>query len=252
MFCFVLVEVLSPQRPPAPPTEYFQINLGGYDPANLIASSSSGPALPGYVGCIRGLKAGNILIDLTANIPQVPTTQMAGIVAGCKMKCDEHPCKNQGVCIEDFQKGEASCDCQFTSYYGEFCDEEKGADFGGDSVLQRKFVLEGSVHQVKVQLAFSSTDPRQWNSVLLLLQTENKRSYYLLVALTSEGELVFEEDREGSALGARIKDRNFLNGARHSVYYQRTGDNAVLMVDREEVPLAPILVLTLTDLTSSD
>nr|CAD7256084.1 unnamed protein product [Timema shepardi] len=245
-------EVLSPQRPPAPPTEYFQINLGGYDPANLIASSSSGPALPGYVGCIRGLKAGNILIDLTANIPQVPTAQMAGIVAGCKMKCDEHPCKNQGVCIEDFQKGEASCDCQFTSYYGEFCDEEKGADFGGDSVLQRKFVLEGSVHQVKVQLAFSSTDPRQWNSVLLLLQTENKRSYYLLVALTSEGELVFEEDREGSALGARIKDRNFLNGARHSVYYQRTGDNAVLMVDREEVPLAPILVLTLTDLTSSD
>lgn len=56
------------------------------------------------------------------------------------------------------------------------------------------------------------------------------RSYYLLVALTGEGDLVFEEDREGSAYGARLTDRNFLNGARHSVYYQRNGSDAYLLV----------------------
>lgn len=44
--------------------------------------------------------------------------------------------------------------------------------------------------------------------------------------------MIFEEDREGTggAFGARIKDRNFLNGARHSIYYKRTENNSILMV----------------------
>lgn len=53
----------------------------------------------------------------------------------------------------------------------------------------------------------------------------------MLVAINAAGELIFEEDREGSAFGARIKDRNFLNGARHSVYYKRQNDTAILMVN---------------------
>ncbi|KAG8270316.1 hypothetical protein J6590_087965 [Homalodisca vitripennis] len=226
--CFLNVpEVLAPQRPPAPPTDYFQVNLGGYDRENLLHVNSGAPVLDGYIGCIRGLKIGNILMDLSH---QLDINDSAGIIAGCHMRCDEVPCKNQGICIEDFQKNESSCDCEFTSYYGEFCGQEKGADFSGESVLQRKFPLEGPVTQIKVQLAFSSGDDRQRNTVVLLLQTENKRSYYLLVALSSEGELIFEEDREGSAYGARIKDRYFLNGARHSIYYLRNNDSAMLRV----------------------
>ncbi|XP_046663141.1 neurexin-4 isoform X3 [Homalodisca vitripennis] len=237
-------EVLAPQRPPAPPTDYFQVNLGGYDRENLLHVNSGAPVLDGYIGCIRGLKIGNILMDLSH---QLDINDSAGIIAGCHMRCDEVPCKNQGICIEDFQKNESSCDCEFTSYYGEFCGQEKGADFSGESVLQRKFPLEGPVTQIKVQLAFSSGDDRQRNTVVLLLQTENKRSYYLLVALSSEGELIFEEDREGSAYGARIKDRYFLNGARHSIYYLRNNDSAMLRVDRETVPLVAIPVLSLTE-----
>lgn len=38
------------------------------------------------------------------------------------MKCDEQqPCKNKGICIENFEKGGSSCDCELTSYYGDFC-----------------------------------------------------------------------------------------------------------------------------------
>lgn len=59
----------------------------------------------------------------------------------------------------------------------------------------------------------------------------SRRSYYLLVALTSEGQLIFEEDRDGSAAyGVRLNDRNFLNGARHSVYYVRDNNTANLLV----------------------
>jgi len=45
------------------------------------------------------------------------------MIEGCKMKCDEQPCKNQGICIEDFQKQEVTCNCERTSFYGELCDE---------------------------------------------------------------------------------------------------------------------------------
>jgi hypothetical protein len=50
-------------------------------------------------------------------------TDFPGMIAGCNMKCDEQPCKNQGICIEDFQKQEVTCNCERTSFYGELCDE---------------------------------------------------------------------------------------------------------------------------------
>lgn len=90
------------------------------------------------------------------------------------MKCDEEPCKHDGICIENFRQQDHSCDCEFTSYYGPFCNDEKGADFSGESMLWRTYVLNGTVEYVKIQLAFSSADDKQKNTVLLLLQTENK------------------------------------------------------------------------------
>lgn len=63
-FLFSFKEVLSPHRPPAPPTEYFQFKIGGYDPANLLRTNTDAPELEGYIGCVRGLKIGTNLIDL--------------------------------------------------------------------------------------------------------------------------------------------------------------------------------------------
>lgn len=53
-----------------------------------------------------------------------------------------------------------------------------------------------------------------------------------MVALTSEGQLIFEEDREDglATYGARLSNRNYLNGARHSVYYVRDNNTATLLV----------------------
>ena len=55
---------------------------------------------------------------------------------------------------------------------------------------------------------------------------------------------MFEEDREGDrgTIGSRVKDRNFLDGSRHSVYYHRTNETATLLVDRAEVVLVPLPV----------
>ncbi|RVE50628.1 hypothetical protein evm_004752 [Chilo suppressalis] len=232
------LEVILPQRPPAPPTDYFQINLGGFDPFSLhLAPRANLLPQDGYVGCVRGFKIADHVVDLSKKAQDEIDQDLTGVLPECDMKCDSEPCKNGGVCTEDFTNQESSCDCELTSYFGEYCMEEKGADFNGESILQRKFVLTGHITKVKIKLAFSSNDLRQKNTVLLLVQTENKRSYYLLVAITQDGYLKFEEDREDSAYGAEFKNRNFLNGARHTVYYTRIGQDAKLLIDRIEVPL---------------
>ncbi|KAH0947033.1 hypothetical protein HN011_011048 [Eciton burchellii] len=240
-------EVLAPQRPPAPPTDYFQVNLGGFDPDNLLRVGKEGVLIQGYVGCLRGLMIGEYLVDLPNLASEANHEGSKGVLPNCQMKCDAMPCKNLGICTEDFGRQESSCNCELTSYFGEYCADEKGADFSGESVLQREFDLEGEVNQVKIQLAFSTNELRHRTTALLLVQTDNKRSYYLLVALTSEGQLIFEEDRDGSAYGVRLNDRNFLNGARHSVYYVRDNNTVTLLIDREPVQLLPIPVLSLGD-----
>jgi hypothetical protein len=75
------LEVLAPQRPPAPPTEYFQFNLGGYDPDNLIAGGSA-PPLQGYVGCMQGLKIGDHLFDLTVEVTNETNRGMQVTLSG--------------------------------------------------------------------------------------------------------------------------------------------------------------------------
>ncbi|XP_041986307.1 contactin-associated protein-like 5 isoform X2 [Aricia agestis] len=233
------LEVIRPQRPPAPPMDYFQMNLGGFDPFSLhLAPRATSLPQGGYVGCVRGFKIADHVVDLSKKAQQNIEQELTGVLPECDMKCDAEPCKNGGVCAEDFANRESSCDCDLTSYFGEYCVDEKGADFNGESILQRKFLLGDAITQIKIKLAFSSNDLRQKNTVILLVQTENKRSYYLLVAITQEGYLKFEEDREDdSAYGVEVKDRNFLNGARHTVYYTRVGQNAKLLIDRIEVPL---------------
>lgn len=180
-----------------------------------------------------------------------PFAVTEGVLPICQVKCDAEPCKNGGICTENFAKQESYCNCEHTSFTGEFCVDEKGADFSGESSLQRKFTLGGNkVEQVKLQLAFSSGDLRRASRVMLLLQTENDRSYYLMVGITPDGYIQFEEDREGYAMGAII-ERNFLNNIRHSVYYHRYGNNSLLLIDRQEVQLEPVNVLELTAVADS-
>lgn len=56
------------------------------------------------------------------------------------------------------------------------------------------------------------------------------RNYYLLVALSSQGGLIFEEDREGSVYEVRLRPGRFANGNRHSIYYVRDNNTTTLLV----------------------
>lgn len=214
------VEVLSPHRPPAPTVQYFQLNLAGFDQSNLLRVNNN--SLDGLVGCVRGLKIGDHLIDLPEMAKSSEAHESDGVLADCQMYCDAEPCKNGGICTENFAKKEAStvlCNCEHTSFLGEFCMEEKGAEFSGESGLQRRYALNGKIDHLKLQLAFSSGDLRRANRIMLLLQT-TQPVYYLMVSVTADGHLLFEEDRDGNVYSARVTTE-FLNNARHSVYYKR-------------------------------
>lgn len=214
------VEVLSPHRPPAPTVAYFQLNLAGYDLSNLLRMNNN--VLDGLVGCVRGLKIGNHLIDLPEMSKSNEAHEHDGVLADCHMYCDAEPCKNGGICTENFAKKDNStvlCNCEHTSFLGDSCMEETGAEFSGESGLQRKYALTGKVDHLKLQLAFSSGDLRRANRVMLLLQTDEP-TYYLMVGVDADGYLFFEEDRNGNVHSATIQ-HEFLNNARHSVYYKR-------------------------------
>ncbi len=59
----------------------------------------------------------------------------------------------------------------------------------------------------------------------------SSKTKYLLVSLTALGHLRIEEDRGvGVIHGAQVETVDFLDGARHSVYYRRKGDDALLLV----------------------
>ena len=63
------------------------------------------------------------------------------------------------------------------------------------------------------------------------LRWTNRKTKYLLISLTALGNLRLEDDRGmGVVYGAEVKTINFLNGARHSIYYRRNGASALLLV----------------------
>ena len=102
-----------------------QVNLGGFDPDNLLRVGAEGHLIEGYVGCLRGLMIGKYQVDLPGLANEANHEGSKGVLPNCNMKCDGTPCKNMGICTEDFGKQESSCNCELTSYFGENCVEGK-------------------------------------------------------------------------------------------------------------------------------
>ncbi|KAL7024734.1 hypothetical protein ACKWTF_013185 [Chironomus riparius] len=234
------LEVISPHRPPAPTISYFQFNIGGYDQTNLLRVNNN--TLDGLVGCVRGLRIGTTTIDLAELAKTNEADHTDGVLNECQMICDTEPCKNGGICFENFAKSAEKplCNCEGTSFTGEFCTEDRGGEFSGEAGLERKFVFNGTIDQIKLQMAFSTADVRGMPRMMLLIQTESSKQY-LRIALNPEGEIEFHEEREHVIYTHTAKrstpEDNFANGNRHSILYKRTLDDAALFIDRTMVNL---------------
>ena len=65
------------------------------------------------------------------------------------------------------------------------------------------------------------------------------------MSLTAPGYLRIEDDRgQGVVYGAEVKTINFLNGARHSVYYKRNEGSALLLVKQTSLNLNVVKLIS--------
>ena len=158
-----------------------------------VHSEEALSTIPSFVGCIQGLMIGGKLIDLQLMANQLNGTDMSDRVkAGCKMLCDQMPCKNGGICTEDWEHESTKCDCESTSYRGDLCDIDIGAYFQKNSSVL--YYLENVVldfSSIDVSFAFSSANFE--NCTLFLLRYANS-TRYLHIALLADGRLMVEED----------------------------------------------------------
>jgi len=85
---------------------------------------------------------GEYLVDLPSLASEANHEGSKGVLPNCQMKCDAMPCKNLGICTEDFGRQESSCNCELTSYFGEYCAD--GEQFILDSIVVKHNISQES------------------------------------------------------------------------------------------------------------
>lgn len=228
------LELIKPPRPPVETQAYSQIFLGALDRGSNMEFT-----LPGFVGCLTGLRIGTSVVDLMRMVDENPGTE--NFRKGCRMSCDSVPCKNGGYCIEDWRNRQHHCDCGLTSYMGKFCQDDIGGSFDGSTFIKHTFAPDASTYQVvKVQLSFLTNASFDSPAVILFVNSKVDERNYILVALKENGQLLFEED-DGSrrVIHSLLESTSgtFKDGRRHWIFYHRNRDNIKYMVDNKVIPM---------------
>lgn len=162
-----------------------QLFIGGLD---------NNESYSGFVGCIQGLMIGYQLIDLETMAKEIQAkndSRKNMVKAGCKMLCDDLPCNNGGICTENWQNGSINCDCESTSYRGDFCNTDIGAHFEKDSSVV--YLLDdGALNFTHIDITFAFSTSFIGSSTLLMIRYANS-SRFLHIAIVN-GNLLVEED----------------------------------------------------------
>ncbi|KAK3867350.1 hypothetical protein Pcinc_027182, partial [Petrolisthes cinctipes] len=241
------------------PYPFYQMYLGSATDRYQDTSS----LLPGLVGCIRGLKIGDLLVPLEDLVNQGNLT-VSGVVTDCKLACDLQPCLHGGTCTEDYQFfNNFRCDCTDTSYDGPTCNTETAYSFFGRQWLSRTASVSPIMEDVEMELAFSASTRQSQPQLVTFLRSTNpdKPSDYMLVAVEPDGAVLIEaqlEDLDSNyILGARLTPAshgiNAFNGLRHHVVMRWHRDGLTIQVDREvrEVHQLRRIILTRMGITTT-
>ncbi|KAM7315062.1 contactin-associated protein-like 5 isoform X2 [Ixodes scapularis] len=172
------LELVKPARGTFESVPNSQMYLGGVD---FMGATTN---LPGLVGCLQGLRIGNVQVDLIKDVENQNVTK-GQIRPGCKMMCDSTPCHHSGLCIEDWKNNLTSCDCSMTSYQGDVCQTDIGAQFDGKAWIEYMFMPETSGQdRISILLAFSTKAKASVRQAILLVQQRTSRSKSNVFAAT--------------------------------------------------------------------
>jgi hypothetical protein len=95
---------------------------------------------------------------------------------------------------------------------------------------------ELTVSDIEAHFGFS-TSYAEADTLLLSVSIPNQ-AYLLLFAINKEGHVMVKEERDGMLFQAVIQYQNFVDGSRHSVYFERLGNETTFIVDQEEIQLS--------------
>ncbi|KAG0430568.1 hypothetical protein HPB47_022576, partial [Ixodes persulcatus] len=223
------LELVKPARGTFESVPNSQMYLGGVD---FMGATTN---LPGLVGCLQGLRIGNVQVDLIKDVENQNVTK-GQIRPGCKMMCDSKPCHHSGLCIEDWKNNLTSCDCSMTSYQGDVCQTDIGAQFDGKAWIEYMFMPETSGQdRISILLAFSTKAKASVRQAILLVQYAQSQ-HYVLVAVTPEGALQIQENHASAKVFGK-QTGNFADGFRHWLHYKRIENDARVVVDGKEYVL---------------
>ncbi|KAG1674869.1 Contactin-associated protein-like 3B [Nymphon striatum] len=165
--------------------------------------------------------------------------------------CDSMPCKNKGICIEDFKNNAMSCVCSETSYEGQFCDKDVGGSFDGQNIIEFDVdELKKLPEIVEVELAFVTLQNLEKNTALLYLR-RGKQIPFLLY-LTSKGHLAVSEISSNQKVTSIRAVDGFNDGNRHWIKYIFKGGKIVsFKVNGKEFASSDNLYVTFSNSTKS-
>ncbi|XP_018023847.1 uncharacterized protein LOC108679669 isoform X2 [Hyalella azteca] len=184
---------------------FLMVLLGGAETSRMHAK------IPGFIGCLSGLKIGPHAIKLTDR--SVWIWSHTNYELGCYAPCESStPCRNKGVCLNVFDKKRkllTECDCSETSYVGQQCDKEVAYRFSGEDYLafQELFNVFSQSFTLDFAFALDGTQPSEEADVVrtLLLVRDSPDSVEELALARQYGQLTLGIRQSGAALTAVVQ-----------------------------------------------
>ncbi|XP_071807958.1 axotactin-like [Asterias amurensis] len=188
--------------------------------------------LPGLKGCLRGLVVNGqpwALQDLVKIMQRLFSSKAPSLK--CMNHCSENPCKNGGVCTELWVG--FTCNCTGTSYSGQTCQEEYGAQFKDESMLSIPLMMKTDppalqMQQDSLEFGFSTDQP---SGVLFYVRNiESSQVEERILILLDGGDLEAHIDLGAGSTMLRVLGP-FNDTFRHVVVFKRFGNRVLFDVD---------------------
>jgi hypothetical protein len=183
----------------------------------------------GYVGCLRALVLNGVPVDLINEVTK--NRGLYGVQIGCKGKCENSPCQNNGECIEGFLH--FTCNCRWTPFKGPICADEIGVNMQTHKMI--KYDFKGKYKSTiaeRIHVGFTTTDPKGF---LVGLESSVSKEYLTLM-LSNSGHirLVFDFGFERQEIV--FTEQNFMTGQYHDVLVERYNNGKSLRMTIDNYP----------------
>ncbi|WAR24366.1 CTP5A-like protein [Mya arenaria] len=226
---FTEEELVKPVRGSTVGEPGIHLYVGGV-PLNMSTYTS-------MYGCIRGLKIGDTVFQLQKEAEKSDEN----VSHVCLDGCESSPCRNGGVCEEQWQDRRYTCDCAFSEYAGPTCNTEASGYFQGESILQYKYTPPKEALETRterLELVFRVNPGATENMVLVFIYSERETRYWthdFIIVYLDPHHGIYLNTNQGYSIHGVGKEGLFADGRPHQLLYRRNQGEMILTLDEEGI-----------------